>query len=112
MLAVVKEKALTSPAELDAAQERNIEAMAAEICADIDANGPFAPGDPMFAVGHYTEDRLVWFDLLTATLDDVMRDCGFPEDQRELQRRECRYLARDVLRHHDGPERNLPLLEG
>lgn len=86
--------------------------ISAEICADIDINGPFAPGDTLFAVGHYAEDRLVWFDLLTATLDDIMRECGLPENQRDLQRRECYHLARDFLRYYDGPERNLPLLEG
>ena len=112
MLAVVRKRVLATSVDLDGAQKQSIEAMSAEICADIEVNGPFAPGDTLFAVGHYTEDRLVWFDLLTATLDDIMRDCGIPEDQRELQRRECHDLTRDFLRYHDGPKRNPPLLDG
>jgi len=107
----MRKKALSPSGDLAEAQKRRAEATSADLCADIELNGPFAPGDSLFAVGHYTEDTLVWFDMLTATLDDIMRECGFPEDQRELQRRECYYLARDFLRYYDGPERNLPLLE-
>lgn len=75
------------------------------------ANGPFAPGDTLFAIGHFTEDRDVWFDILTANLDDVMRECAFPEDRREQQRERCRFFAGRFLRYHDGPEKTVPLLE-
>ena len=80
-----------APANPDTARRGRIKAISAEFCADIDANGPFAPGDTLFAVGHYTEDRLVWFDFLTSTLDDIMRECGLPEERREQQGMECRW---------------------
>lgn len=78
---------------------------------DIAKNGPFAPGDTLFATGHYTENRTVWFDILTVTLDDIMRECAFPEEQREQQRSRYRFFAEYFLRHHTGPEETVPLLE-
>ena len=74
-------------------------------------NGPFAPGDTLFAVGHHTEDRLVWFDILTVTLDDIMSECGFPEEQREQHSSQHRFFAEYFLRHYEGPEKTVPLLE-
>lgn len=88
------------------------ERIEAEMVAEIDEHGPFAPGDTLFATGHHTEDRFVWFNILTATLDDIMRECAIPEEQREHRRLRYRSLAKDFLRHHDGPERTLPLLDG
>ena len=77
----------------------------------ITENGPFAPGDTLFAVGHYTEDRDVWFDILTVTTDDIMRECGVPDDEREQQRSLNRSYAKHFLRFYDGPEETVPLLE-
>ena len=74
-------------------------------------NGPFTSGDTLFAVGHYTEDRDVWFDILTVTTDDIMRECGIPESERDEQRSLNRCYAELFLRFHDGPERTIPLLE-
>ena len=74
-------------------------------------NGSFAPGDTRFAVGHYTEDRDVWFDILTVTLDDIIKECGIPEERREQQKLRHRFYAEYFLRHHDGPEKTVPLLE-
>ena len=51
----------------------------------IDRHGPYDPHDTTFAVGHYVEDRLVWFDFLTATVDDIMRECAFPPEEREAR---------------------------
>ena len=76
----------------------------------IEKHGPFARGDTMFATGHHTENRLVWFNFLTATLDDIMRECGIPEEHREQQREEYRGFAEYFLAHYDGPETTLPLL--
>lgn len=101
----------TALVNLDTTHQR-IEDVAADICAEIHTNGPFAPGNTLFAIGNYTEDRLVWFDFLTVTSDDIMLECGLPEEQRERQISECRQLAEDFLRYHDGPEQTLPLLEG
>ena len=77
----------------------------------ITENGAFTPGDTLFAIGHYTEDRFVWFDILTVTLDDIMRECAAPEDQREQQRSRSRFFAEHFLQYYDGPERTVPLLE-
>ena len=77
----------------------------------ITENGPFAPGDTMFAIGHYSEDRLVWFDILSVTLDDIMRECAFPEDQRPKRRLLGRSFAKHFLRSHKAPEGTLPLLQ-
>lgn len=74
-------------------------------------NGAFAPGDTLFAVGHHTEDRDVWFDILTVTTDDIMRECGLPDERREQQRLLNRAYAKHFLRFYDGPEKTVPLLE-
>lgn len=84
--------------------------MGDDMAALIAKNGPFARGDTLFAAGHHTEDRLVWFDFLTVTLDDIMRGCAVPEDLREQQRETYRKFAEYFLSHHDGPETTLPLL--
>ena len=78
---------------------------------DIVKNGPFAPGDTAFAMGHYSEDRLVEFDYLVVTLGDIMRECAIPDDQRGKQRLISRSAAEYFLRFYDGPERTLPLLQ-
>ena len=96
----------------DQAWLEETERIEAEMVAEIDEHGPFAPGDTQFATGHYTEDRWVWFDFLTATLDDIMRECAIPEQLREQRRLRYRSFAEDFLRHHDGPDNTLPLLDG
>lgn len=87
------------------------ERIEAEMVAEIEEHGPFTSGETKFATGHYTEDRLVWFDILTVTLDDIMRECAVPEEQREQRRSRYRSYAEEFLQHHDGPETTLPLLE-
>ena len=72
---------------------------------DIVENGPFAPGDTTFAMGHYSEDRLVEFDYLVVTLGDIMRECAIPEDQREKQRLISRSATEYFVQFYDGPER-------
>lgn len=87
------------------------ERIEAETVAEIEEHGPFAPGETKFATGHFTENRLVWFDILTVTLDDIMRECAVPEEQREQRRSRYRSYAQEFLQHHHGPEKTLPLLE-
>ena len=77
----------------------------------ITENGAFDRGDTLFATGHYTEDRDVWFDILTVTLDEILRECAVPEEQREERRLRYRVLAEHFLRHYDGRERSVPLVE-
>ena len=79
--------------------------------AEIVERGPFDPWDTMFATGHHTEDRFVSFEFLTVTLDDIMRECAVPEEQREERRLRHRRGARRFLRHYAGPEKTVPLLE-
>ena len=38
----------------------------------IDRHGPYEPYDSSFFVGHSRENRLIEFDALTATIDDIM----------------------------------------
>lgn len=82
-----------------------------KMVAEIEKHGSFAPGETMFATGHYTEDRLVWFDILTVTLDDIMRECAVPEGQREQRRLRYRSYAKEFLQHYDGPERDAAPVE-
>ena len=110
--------AMTSPA-LDAStvdlshdiSEEEIERGMEEYSDYITENGAFTPGDTLFATGHCTEDRFVWFDILTVTLDDIMRECAVPEEKREQRRLRYRAFAEHFLEHYDGPERTVPLLE-
>lgn len=77
----------------------------------ITENGALDRGDTLFATGHCTEDRDVWIDILTVTLDDIMRECAVPEEQREQRRLRFRVFAERFLRYYDGPEQTVPLLE-
>ena len=77
----------------------------------ITENGALDRGDTLFATGHCTEDRDVWFDILTVTLDDIMRECAVPEEQREQRRLRYSVFAEHFLRYYDGPEQTVPLLE-
>lgn len=95
----------------DPAWLEETERIESEMVAEIDEHGPFAPGDTLFATGHYKKDRLVWFDFLTAALDDIMRECAIPEGQREQRRLRYRSFTEDFLRHCDGAEKTLPLLD-
>ncbi len=104
---------LLPPSGLVGEQTRSgeYEQMGGEMCRHLDEHGPFARGDTLFAAGHHTENRWVWFNFLTVTLDDIMRECAIPEDRREQRRLRYRRYANDFLRSHTGPEQTLPLLQ-
>ena len=105
---------MLKPSDIDPdgrAWNEESERIEAEMVAEIEEHGPFASGETKFATGHYTEDRLVWFDILTVTLDDIMRECAVPEEQRDQRRLRYRSYAKEFLQHHNGPEKTLPLLE-
>lgn len=105
---------MLKPSDIDQdgrAWTEEVEQIEAEMVAEIEEHGSFASGETRFGTGHYTEDRLVWFDILTVTLDDIMRECAVPEEQREQRRLRYRSYAKEFLQHHDGPEKTLPLLE-
>lgn len=104
----------TSPPRADsdaASEDPQLVADGEDLIATVDEHGFRDPADSMFATGHYTEDRLVWFDYLTVTLDDIMRECSIPEEQREEQRLLSRFSAKEFLRYYGGPETAVPLLE-
>ena len=95
------------PAEQTARDER----MGWEMADLIDQDGPYDPHDTTFAVGHYLEDRLVWFDFLTATVDDIMRECAIPPEKRENVKQYNRLSAQRFKKFYRGPLNGpLPLL--
>ncbi len=69
----------------------------------IDRHGPYDPHDTTFAVGHYIEDRLVWFDFLTATVDDIMREGAFPLEERERVKALHQFSALRFEEYYRGP---------
>ena len=114
MICLVRDSALAATSEVTSEEQARFEEDARfdwEAARHITENGPFAPGDTMFAIGHYSEDRLVWFDVLSVTLDDIMRECSFPEHQRARRKLLGRSFAEYFLRFHDKPEGTLPLLQ-
>ncbi len=77
----------------------------------INQHGPYDPYDSSFFVGHSTEDRLIEFDTLTATIDDIMKQCDIPEEYREELTELHRECTKDFLRYYKGPiEGPIPLL--
>lgn len=82
-----------------------------EAAESIDENGPYDPYDTTFAVGHHLEEGWVWFDFLTATLDDIMRECAIPPEDREQVRRLNKLSAQRFQEFYQGPLNGpIPLL--
>lgn len=78
----------------------------------IDKHGPYDPNDSSFFVGHNREDRLVEFDALTSTIDDIMEQCEIPEEFREELTSFHRKCTEDFLRYYKGPVKGpIPLLD-
>ena len=77
----------------------------------IDKDGPYDPHDTTFAVGHYFEDRVVWFDFLTATVDDIMREGAIPPEERENVKKRNKLSAQRFKEFYRGPlNGSVPLL--
>ena len=85
----------------------------ADEAALIDAEGPLGPYDTTYSVPHQHDmDRVVEFDLLTVTIDDIITQCGYPESQRAELAEFHRRMAADMLRYYQGPiNGSVPLLE-
>ncbi len=112
MLCVMSNPVLdTSPADPSGMTDEELDRGLGDYSDYITENGAFAQGDTLFATGHCIEDRDVWFDILTVTLDDIMRECAVPEEQREQRQLRYRVFAEHFLRHYDGPEKTVPLLD-
>ena len=78
----------------------------------IDKEGPRGPYETVFYVPHQQEDRLVEFDLLTATVDDIIARCGYSENERSELTEAHRRMAEHDLRYYRGPRpESIPLLE-
>ena len=70
------------------------------------------PEDATFWVPHQQEARMVRFNRLTATINDIVTQCHYPESERERLTALHRLLAQEFLRDYRGPRhRPLPLLE-
>ena len=75
--------------------------------------GSGGPQDTVFYVPHQQEDRLIEFDLLTSTVDDIISRCGYPEHERSQLAEVHRRLAEHGLQFYRGPRpERIPLLEG
>ena len=70
------------------------------------------PDDAIFWVPHQQEGRMVQFNRLTVTVDDIINRCGYPESQRERLAVLHRLLAEEFLAEYQCPRRGpVPLLE-
>ena len=80
---------------------------------DFESYDDFAePGDAICWVPHQRENRMVEFNRLTVTIDDIITGCGYPESERSRLTALHRQLAEEFLRDYRGPLiRPVPLLE-
>ena len=70
------------------------------------------PKDAIFWVPHQQEARMVKFNRLTVTIDDIMNRCDYPESERERLTVLHRRLAEEFLAEYQGPRCGpVPLLE-
>ena len=70
------------------------------------------PQQANFWVPHQLEERLVQFNRLTTTIDEIVARCGYPESAREGLAVLHRRLTEEFLRDYRGPvEGPIPLLE-
>ena len=77
----------------------------------IEEHGPYDTEDPTFWVPHQTEDRMVKFNRLTSTIDDIIEQCNYPESDRPRLTDTHRRLAARYLEYYDRPiEGPVPLL--
>lgn len=79
----------------------------------IDEHGPCDPYDSTYWVPHQQDhDRLVRFNVLTVTVDEIMEQCGFAESQREHVTRTHSRIAKRRLEYYKGPVgKSVPLLQ-
>ena len=80
---------------------------------DYESYDDFAePGDAAFWIPHQREERMVEFNRLTVTIDDIIARCGYPESERDRLAALHRQLAEEFLKDYRGPLIGpVPLLE-
>ena len=61
------------------------------------------PEDAVFWVPHQQEARMVEFNRLTSTIDEIITRCGYPESERERLTEQHRRTAEEFLRAYQGP---------
>ena len=67
--------------------------------------------DAIFWVPHQMEPRVVEFNVLTSTIDDIISKCGYPESERERLQELHRRSAQAFLNDYVGPIKGpVPLL--
>lgn len=69
----------------------------------LEEDGPYDTEDPTFWIPHQTEDRMVAFNELTYTIDDIITQCNFPESARERLTRVHTSATRRYLQYYKGP---------
>lgn len=69
------------------------------------------PEDAIFWVPHQQQPRMVKFNVLTSTIDDIITQCGYPESERKRLKLQHRRSAGAFLKDYVGPiEGKVPLL--
>ena len=69
------------------------------------------PEDAVFWVPHQREPRMVKFNVLTSTIDDIVTQCGYPESERDRLAEQHRRSAEAFLNDYVGPiQGRVPLL--
>ncbi|MXX45561.1 MAG: hypothetical protein F4Z41_05085 [Acidimicrobiia bacterium] len=61
------------------------------------------PEDAIFWVPHQQEPRMVEFNVLTSTIDDIITQCGYPESERKRLTEQHRRSAEAFLNDYVGP---------
>lgn len=79
----------------------------------VKAEGPLDPYDTSYSVPHQQDQgKVVVFDLLTVTIDDIIAQCGYPESAKDSLTEIHRRIAAHLLAYYKGPIKNpIPLLE-
>jgi|GEM_PF-1800817 len=69
------------------------------------------PEDGAFWVPHQQEPRMVRFNVLTSTIDDIIAQCGYSENERDRLTEQHRRSAEAFLNDYVGPVNGrVPLL--
>ncbi len=63
----------------------------------------YDPEDASFWVPHQQEPRMVKFNTLTSTIEDIITQCGYPKSERERLARDHRLYAEAFLKDYRGP---------
>lgn len=94
-----------SPAPTDLSEDLERE-LAAE-SALVKAEGPLGPHDTSYSVPHQQDHgKVVVFDLLTVTIDDIISQCGYPESARDNLAETHQRIAGQLLAYYKGPIKN------